>query len=209
MTGLPENNYPTFDAAARWLRVRGYEVFNPAESFAGDQGRSRAEYMRLDIDQLLLSEVVAVLPGWERSSGATLEVRIARELALPVIDAQMLDPVPDREGEADPQETVLQEAQRLVHGNRGADYGHPLDDFSRTAGIWTAQFSDLLLPGKHFAAEDVWQAMVAVKLSRERNRPKRDNRTDIAGYAETGEMVAEERARRRAGLDERLARQAA
>jgi hypothetical protein len=31
--------------------------------------------------------------------------------------------------------------------------------------------------------------MIGVKMSRECNRPKRDNRVDLAGYAETLDMV--------------------
>lgn len=33
--------------------------------------------------------------------------------------------------------------------------------------------------------------MIAVKISRECHRPKRDNRVDIAGYAEVLDMVIE------------------
>jgi hypothetical protein len=90
--------------------------------------------------------------------------------------------------------SILIEAHNLVHGDRGADYGHPLDDFSRTAAI-----ASVLLAGKLAApleAEDVALIMVAVKLSREVNRPKRDNLVDGAGYLETLHMVRTERERR-------------
>lgn len=93
-------------------------------------------------------------------------------------------------------ETILQEAQRLVHGNRGADYGHPLDDFARTAKMWSGLFRDLLRPGVEFEAPHVGMGMVCVKLSREMNKPKRDNMTDGAGYCETVQMCREEIARR-------------
>ena len=87
-------------------------------------------------------------------------------------------------------ETILQEAQRLVHGDRQADYGHPLDDFTRTAAMWSA------ILGYRVTAEQVGLCMCAVKISRECNRPKRDNLTDLAGYAATVQMVKEERDRR-------------
>ena len=87
-------------------------------------------------------------------------------------------------------ETILEEAQRLVHGDRGEAYGHPLDDFSRTAEIWSA------ILGIPVSAEQVSLCMVGLKISREVNKPKRDNRTDGAGYFETLDMVREERARR-------------
>lgn len=87
-------------------------------------------------------------------------------------------------------ETVLEEAQRLVHGDRQADYGHPLDDFTRTAQIWSA------ILGHPVTAEQVGLCMIGVKISRQVNHPKRDNMTDAAGYAGTVQMVIEERARR-------------
>ncbi len=79
-------------------------------------------------------------------------------------------------------ETALQEAQRLVHGTRGEEYGHPTEDFTRSAMMWTA------ILGFPVRADQIPLCMIAIKISREVNRPKRDNRVDIAGYAETLEM---------------------
>ncbi len=88
-------------------------------------------------------------------------------------------------------ESVLQEAQRLVHGDRGEAYGHPLDDFSRTGKMWAA-----ILGVAEVTAEQVGLCMIAVKISRHCNKPKRDNMTDVAGYAETVQMCADERGAR-------------
>lgn len=85
---------------------------------------------------------------------------------------------------------VLEEANTLVHGARGVDYGHPLDDFSRTAAMWSAILGFPVTP------EEVGLCMCAVKISRQCNAPKRDNLVDLAGYAETVNMVIEERERR-------------
>lgn len=87
-------------------------------------------------------------------------------------------------------ENILEEANRLVHGDRQAAYGHPLDDFTRTAQIWAA------ILGAPVTAEQVGLCMIGVKLSRQCNAPKRDNMTDAAGYAATVQMCVEERARR-------------
>lgn len=93
-------------------------------------------------------------------------------------------------------ETVLEEAQRIVHGERNKDYGHPLDDFTRTAEMATGLFRGKLLQGAKFTAEDVGLFQVLVKLSRQMNAPKRDNMVDTAGYAGTVQMCIEERERR-------------
>jgi len=82
-------------------------------------------------------------------------------------------------------ETILQEAQRLVHGPRQVSYGHPYDDFSRTGRMWGAILG---LP-EAVPPDLVALCLVAVKVSREVNAPKRDNRVDMAGYAETLELV--------------------
>lgn len=82
------------------------------------------------------------------------------------------------------------EAQRLVHGDRNNDYGHPLDDFTKTARMWSVVF------GHEVTAEQVGLCMVLVKVSRHLNREKFDNLVDMAGYAETINMIAHERKRR-------------
>ena len=81
-------------------------------------------------------------------------------------------------------------AVSLVTGNRQDDYGHPLDDFSRTAKIWEA------ILGTSVTAEQVALCMVGVKIAREANRQKLDNTVDGIGYFLTLAMVQQERAER-------------
>lgn len=91
--------------------------------------------------------------------------------------------------------SILEEAKSLVHGDRGQQYGSPLDDFGRTAGMISSLLKDKLL--SPITEEEVAMIMICVKLSREYNRSKRDNRVDIAGYAETLDMVVNEREERK------------
>ncbi len=86
-------------------------------------------------------------------------------------------------------ESILEEAQRIVCGDRGDSYGHPYFDFVRTGKMWAAILG---LPG--VTPEQVALCMVALKISRECNAHKRDNPVDIAGYAQTLQMVVEKRA---------------
>lgn len=91
-------------------------------------------------------------------------------------------------------ESILEEAHRLTHGPRLADYGHPLDDYSRTAAIVSAMLAHKLRAP--ITAHEMALAMCCVKLSREMNFQKRDNLTDLAGYAWVARECLDETARR-------------
>jgi Domain of unknown function (DUF6378) len=93
-------------------------------------------------------------------------------------------------------ESILLEAQRLTHGDRNANYGHPLDDYTRTAALMSALLSHKL--SEPITAEEAGACMCAVKLSRHMHRPKRDNMVDLAGYAWVVWACTEERERREA-----------
>lgn len=84
MSGLPDSNYPAFNAAAAALRVQGFTVLNPAENPAPPCG-SWAGYMRMALVQVTQAHGLVMLPGWESSRGARLEYQVATELGLPVI----------------------------------------------------------------------------------------------------------------------------
>jgi hypothetical protein len=88
--------------------------------------------------------------------------------------------------------SILDTAKRLTDGSRQADYGHPCDDFARTAAMWNGILSAKLRDGAAISAMDVPLCMIAVKLARQAHRHKRDNLVDIAGYARTAAMVAGE-----------------
>jgi len=85
-------------------------------------------------------------------------------------------------------ESILQEAQRLVHGDRGASYGHPGDDYRATTDMWRAMILRRYGVDVPLTADFGCLMMVAVKLSREAGKPQRDNRVDAAGYLECADM---------------------
>ena len=73
--------------------------------------------------------------------------------------------------------SVLMEAEGLINGDRMKVYHHPMEDFSRTALIWSAIF------GHEVTAEQVALCMVGVKISRLIATPgHRDSIVDGSGY---------------------------
>jgi hypothetical protein len=89
MTGIEDFNYPAFNAVAEQLRAQGYEVENPADHGIVE-GAVWADYMAYDLTRLGLCGMIALLPDWERSQGARLEVLIAERLGMTVVNAHDL-----------------------------------------------------------------------------------------------------------------------
>jgi len=99
MTGLPGLNFGAFHCAAAQLRALGYEVVNPAEKQSETEELSWEEYLRQDLQQMLTCDTIALLPGWETSKGAHLELHVAHRVGMHVVSVAELH---DRELEALP-----------------------------------------------------------------------------------------------------------
>jgi len=92
ITGQPRDNRPAFSLAADLLAGAGFEFVNPHDLGAslrrlremkGGKPPTWIDYMRVDLAALLGCQAILLLPGWERSRGATLEKHLADELAIP------------------------------------------------------------------------------------------------------------------------------
>lgn len=90
MRGLKLFNFPAFFAAAIELRRMGYNVINPAEYDMAlgmnpslpvdhpDQISMNMEaILRQDFRQVLKSDAIVLLRGWEKSTGARIERAVA------------------------------------------------------------------------------------------------------------------------------------
>ena len=80
---------------------------------------------------------------------------------------------------------ILLEADDLVSTDRQSDYGAPEENFSDIAGLWSVYL------GHPVDVEQVAVMMVLLKLARSKNRYKRDNFVDAAGYIKIADHLAQ------------------
>ena len=188
MSGHPDFNYPAFHDYARRWRAMGWTVENPAEAHDGRQDLAYSDYVRYDLEALRACDAIALMPGWDgpNARGSVWEQAVAvHYLGLPAFPADA--PIsPEVAAYRVLRPTVLAEAQSLVHGDRGGDYGHPIDDYTRTGRMWGA-----ILGIGDIDPRVACLMMAVMKVSREVNKHKRDNLVDLAGYAECAQMVAD------------------
>ena len=78
-----QNYHEKFAQAAQWLRLQGFDVFNPAA--ANQEGRSLKSIMAYLLPRVCEAEVIAMQRGWWRSGGARIEWLLAKYLKLRVI----------------------------------------------------------------------------------------------------------------------------
>lgn len=88
MTGVEDFNFPAFDDAEKDLMDRGWAVISPASmdrehGFDPKKDSADAEMMQAvidrDVDAILhKADALALLPGWEKSTGANAEIALAK-----------------------------------------------------------------------------------------------------------------------------------
>lgn len=89
-------------------------------------------------------------------------------------------------------ESVLQEAERIINGQRREDYGGALESFDRIGRLWA------VVLGVEVSAEQVALCLIQLKVARamqgiSAGKLHRDSIVDIAGYAGCLEKIDEER----------------
>jgi hypothetical protein len=90
-----------------------------------------------------------------------------------------------------PADTVLDEAKRLIYGDREGTYGHPFVSLGRIGRFW-----GVILDREPIEPEVVALMMAGLKISRLVNDPAaRDGAVDLAGYAGLLERIDHHRRR--------------
>lgn len=80
-------------------------------------------------------------------------------------------------------ESVLQEGQRIIHGDRREDYGPAKDSFAQIAAGWSVILETSVV------ASDVALCMAWLKLCRFLHSQDRDSLVDLAGYTGLSAML--------------------
>lgn len=85
---------------------------------------------------------------------------------------------------------ILEEAQKIIYGDREQTYGKPDANLKRIADLWEVYLLSKpeTLP---ITPEDVCWMMVLLKMARQMNADKRDNLVDAAGYIALIERIGE------------------
>ena len=125
MRGHPGSNFPAFEEAAARLRRVGHEVVSPAEGGVGKADPGEDAYrmlVRRGIQLMLECHAVALLEGWEKSTGARLERDVALGAGLEVGTVEEIETLGLRplrwESEVEGPEL---EPQRYYPGDAGFD----------------------------------------------------------------------------------------
>jgi hypothetical protein len=178
MRGIKDFNFPAFHVAATFLRSKGFEVLSPAEN---DERTYGADYFKsptgdekdtplfnlrtalLEDTQLIIesADAVAVLPGWERSSGALTEVSLARALRLPVFSATTLDDIiamPDSSGQ-------ITDEVRITDPDTGGQKGQKIERFDLIPVEPLEELARVYGKGAQKYADDNWRKGYSWKLS--------------------------------------------
>ena len=84
MTGLPEYNYPAFDAMEAALKAKGFDPVSPVKVCEGmtHDTSTWEDFMRANIKAMMDCDGVIFLHGWPNSKGARIEHALALGLGM-------------------------------------------------------------------------------------------------------------------------------
>lgn len=202
-----ECRFISANRAAFRLMQRGDVVFSPIshsypiECESGMIGDHKFWAKQDDAFQKHATKVcVLMIPGWEDSRGVTLEIGLAQaagipveylseDWALPICYSESASKLRSYETVQPASETrrksACEIAEELTKGDRNDDYGDAYTNASSFAAIMTGiLWRKLRDPvNEPITPKESFLCMIGSKLSRESNKPKRDNQIDTIGYA--------------------------
>lgn len=109
MRGYPKFNFPAFDEARDRAKALGWTVISPADLDRDNDvhedtvieftSATARVFATRDIGALLSfkaeeGDAIALLPGWDKSTGARAEFFLAKWVGLQILDATTMEPFP-------------------------------------------------------------------------------------------------------------------
>lgn len=120
-------------------------------------------------DKLVDVDKALFIQGWQDDEYCVKEHEECERLGIEII----YDGLPEKTN----REKLLDEAKRVVCGDRDRQYGKPEYNFEKIAKLWSYYLTYPISKG------DVAMMMILLKVAREGEKHKHDNLVDIAGYA--------------------------
>ncbi|WP_315523979.1 DUF6378 domain-containing protein [Pseudoramibacter alactolyticus] len=142
------------------------EIIRQLKTEYGDDVEIVGSYRK---DKWQIIDKAFFVPGWQDDDGCIKEHEECTRRGIEII----YDGVP----KATEREKLLDEAKRIVCGDRDRQYGKPEYDFEKIAKLWECY---LIYP---ISKGDVAMMMILLKVAREGEKHKHDNLVDIVGYA--------------------------
>jgi|GEM_PF-778407 len=130
MRGYDKFNFPSFDAARVRFVQNGWNVISPAdidrnagctENTPPDQVQDQRAFVYRDFFALYAiahteGGAIAMIPGWEKSTGAVGEFFLARWLGLKILDADTMLPLDDPASHGVEGDDLINSSHAFLHG---------------------------------------------------------------------------------------------
>lgn len=143
------------------------EIIKQIKAEYGDDVEIIGSYVK---DKWGSTDKAFFVPGWQDDNDCVKEHEECVRRGIEIVY--------DGVTEATEREKLLDEAKRIVCGERDQQYGNPEDNFEKISKFWSYY---LIYP---VSKRDVAMMMVLLKVARESSgEEKHDNLVDIAGYA--------------------------
>jgi hypothetical protein len=81
ISNVPDGNFEAFKEAEKTITKKGHTAINPHTVCSRITG-SWADYMRADIKAMMDADAILMLPDWDKSRGAALEMQLAMQLNI-------------------------------------------------------------------------------------------------------------------------------
>lgn len=142
------------------------EIIRQLKAEYGDDVEIVGSYRK---DKWQITDKAFFVPGWQDDEDCVKDHEECVRRGIEIIYTGLPEKIN--------REKLLDEAKRIVCGDRDRQYGHPEDAFRVIAEFWTSYL------GTEITAADVCDLMILLKVARNSFKQKHDNLVDIAGYA--------------------------